>query len=350
MSSKYGLAVFFASLAAVLALPRAAAADDALTVVTGAQPTAYYQVLDDVALRGGFLKAEHLDVTYNYAGNPTIASELLSSGKGDIGAQNLDPLISGYEKGVRLQVFFMRANKNTYALGVLDDSPIKTLADFKGTTLGEYSAGSTGEGYVNSMLFNAGLKKGDFTYIPIGNGGQAIQALTSHKVDGAAFPYLELLIYEVTANQKYRFFFNPLLEDVPDTGYTATPDTIAKKGDLLKRFSRAMAKAAILIAVNPQLAARYYVEGAGLTVTDDAIAKEASLLQMTQELLPGADPLNKRIGDVRMAGIDALAKVVYDSGRTNAPVPAAAIATNQFITYANDFDHRAFVTQAKAMH
>jgi NitT/TauT family transport system substrate-binding protein len=347
--SIYALAVVCAAGLAALGAPLPAAADDALTVVTGAQPTAFYQALDDVAIRGGFYKAEHLDVTYNYAGNPTIASQLLASGKGDIGAQNLDPLITGYEKGVRLQVFFMRDSKNTYALGVLDDSPIKTLADFKGTLLGEYSPASTGEVYVNSMLVNAGLKLDDFSYIPIGNGAQAIEAMTSHKVAGAAFPYLELLIYQINANQKYRFFFNPLLENVADTGYTATPETIAQKGDILKRFSRAVAKAAILLKVNPQLAARYYLEEAGLKVTDDAIAKETQLLELAQDLLPGANPLSKRIGDVPMAGLDALSKVMFDNGRTKVLVPAAAVATDQFITYANDFDHRAFVAQAKAM-
>lgn len=338
-------------LVVVLALggPQLARADDALTVVTGAQPTAFYQVIDDVALRGGFYKAEHLTVTYNYAGNPTIASQLLASGKGDIGAQALEPLIAGYEKGVRLQAFFMRTPKSQYTLGVLDDSPIKALTDFKGALIGEYSAGSSAEDYVNDMLFGVGLKKDDFSYIPIGNGAQAIQAMTSHKVAGAAFPYLELLIYQVNANQKYRFFTNPNLVDVPDTGYTATPETIATKADVLRRFARAVAKASLLIKVNPQLAARYYVQEAGIKETDEAIAKEAHLLELAQDLLPGADPLSRRVGDVPLAGMQRLAKVMFDNGRTKALVPGSAVATDQFITYANDFDHQAFIAQAKQM-
>jgi NitT/TauT family transport system substrate-binding protein len=339
-----------AAAVALLSPGRPAAADDVLTIVTGAQPTAFYQVIDDVAMQAGFFKDQNLTVNYNYAGNPTIASQLLASGKGDIGAQALEPLITGYAKGVHLQVFFMRTPKSQYALGVLDSSPIKTLAQFKGTLLGEYSTGSSAEDYVNSMLQGAGLSKTDYSYIPIGNGAQAIQALNSQKVAGAAFPYLELLIYEVNAGQKYRFFFNPLLDNVPDTGYTATPETIATKGDLLKRFCRAVAEASVLIRVNPQLAARYYLQVAGVPVTDDAVQKETRLLQIAQDLLPGADPTSKKVGDVSLTGMGVLSKVMFDNGDTPTLVPASAIATDQFLPYANDFDHRALMAQAKQMH
>jgi NitT/TauT family transport system substrate-binding protein len=331
-----------------LGLPaRPAAADDNLTIVTGAQPTAFYQVIDDVAMKEGFFKAENLNVDYNYAGNPQIASQLLASGKGDIGAQALEPLISGYSKGVHLLAFFMRTPKSQYALGVVDSSPIKTLAQFKGTTLGEYSVRSAAEDYVNSMLSQAGLTKSDYSYIPIGNGGQAIEALNSGKVAGAAFPYLELLLYEVNAGQKYRFFFNPLLENVPDTGYTATPDTIQNKADQLRRFCRAVAEASVFIQANPQVAARDYLEVAGQAVTPDAIQKEAHLLVIAQDLLPGADPLSKRVGDVPISGMGTLSKVMFDGGDTPALVPATAVATDQFINYANDFDHQAVINQAR---
>jgi ABC-type nitrate/sulfonate/bicarbonate transport system substrate-binding protein len=41
-------------------------------------------------------------------------------------------------------------------LGVLDDSPIRTLAGFKGTTIGELTLGQSSEYYTNVMLAGAG--------------------------------------------------------------------------------------------------------------------------------------------------------------------------------------------------
>jgi NitT/TauT family transport system substrate-binding protein len=336
------------ALSALLTFARPAAADDELTVITGAQPNAFYQVLDYTADYGGFYKAEHLTIVHQFAGNPTIAAQLIASGKGDIGAEALQPLIAGYDKGVHLQVFFLRSPASEYVLGVPADSPIKTLADFKGTVLGEYSVASSAEIYVNSMLLGAGLHRSDFSYLPIGNGAQAIQALNSKRVAGAAFPFLELMFYVVNADQKYRYFYNPLLRDIGDTGYVATPATIASKADQLERYCRASAKAAIFIRTNPQVAARWYLQGAGLKVTDDAVAKEAKLLVIAQDLLPGYDPMNKRIGNVSLLGMNILSKAIYDNGVTGSLVPASAIATSQFIEFANDFDHRAVVDAAKA--
>jgi hypothetical protein len=37
------------------------------------------------------------------------------------------------------------------------------------------------------------------------------------------------------------------------------------------------------------------------------------------------------------------------NGLVNAVVPASAVVTNEFIPYANAFDHTAFIARAKAM-
>jgi NitT/TauT family transport system substrate-binding protein len=338
-----------AAVTLAASLPRrASAAGDPLTVITGSLPTAFFEVTTYVAEQAGFFKGQNLDVTVQFAGNPNIAAQLISSGKGDIGAGAIEPLIAGYEKGVRLQAFFMRSPKNSYTLGVLQNSPVKTLRDFKGALIGEYSLGSTAEDYVTPMLLGAGLDKSDFSFIPIGSGSQAIQALTSQRVAGAAFPYLELMLYVVNAGQKYRYFFNPIEESIPNTGYTATPQTLQAKADLIRRFCRAVAQASVFIRVNPQAAARMYLSGAQQPMTPDAIAKEIQLLDIAKDLLPGADPLSKRVGDVPLAGMAILARAMNDGGRTKDVVPVPGFATDAFIPYANDFDHQALIDRAKA--
>jgi NitT/TauT family transport system substrate-binding protein len=329
--------------------PRAAMADDALSVIGGANAASFFEVLNNVAQAAGLYKEEHLTVTTQYAGSPNTAAQLCASGKADICGQAVEPLFLGYQKGLRLQAFFVRDPQNDQVLGVLDGSPIRTLADFKGTTIGEFVVGSPGEVYANFMFAGAGLKKGDVTYLPIGSGAQAIQALESGKVDGAADPYPELASYEVAAHIKFRYFFNSLIRDIGNTAYAATPATIASKADLLKRFARAQVKAAILIRENPQLAARYFLEGAQIKVTDEALANEARLLELDSDQLPGSDPLSKRIGAMPLAGMRLYSKYLFDQGFTSQLVPATDIVTNQFIDYANDFDHKAFIEQVKQM-
>jgi hypothetical protein len=40
---------------------------------------------------------------------------------------------------------------------------------------------------------------------------------------------------------------------------------------------------------------------------------------------------------------------LIDSGQIAKPVPAAAIATNEFIAYANDFDRKAFIGRVRQL-
>jgi NitT/TauT family transport system substrate-binding protein len=344
-----GAAIAAAALA-LLGMPRPAAADDTINVVSGSFPTAYFEVLGDVADHAGLFKEQHLDVNITFAGNPSVATQAIAAGKGDIASIGLEPIIQGYEKGVRMTAFLARDPHLQQVLGVLDTSPIHTLADFKGTTIGELTLGQPGEIYTGVMLAGAGLHKGDYAFAPIGNGAQAIQALTSGRVAGAAFPGPELKIYEVAANLKFRYFYEPIIEDSSDVGYIAAPATLVTKADALRRFSRAIVEAAIICRVNPDLAAKYFVESSGMKVTDQAIANEARLLKNSTELLPGVNPNSMRIGELPVSKMRILTKFMADNGLTTNVVPADAIVTDQFIAYANDFDHKAFIAKAKAMH
>jgi NitT/TauT family transport system substrate-binding protein len=352
MSSSSAVRFAFAAGAifALLGVPRPAAADDPLTLIGGSAATGFYEVLDDVAERAGFFKAEHLNVTIQYTGVAGIAAQLVAAGKGDVCSLAIEPIIQGYERGLHLEAFFSRDPVYDYALAVLDDSPVRTLADLKGATIGEISPGSPAEISTNSMLQGAGLNKSDVSYQVIGNGAQAITALTTHKVAAAAFPYPELLMYEAIAHIKFRYFHHPILKDVGNVAYAASPDTIANKPDLLRRFARAHVMAAILIRENPALAARYFLEGAGIKITDDALANETRLLSFAQDQLPGIDPTSKKIGYLSPRGLQIYSRFMADNGLTKSVVPISAVLTDQFIDYANDFDHEAFIAQVKRLH
>jgi NitT/TauT family transport system substrate-binding protein len=342
-------ALFAGLLLAIGSIPRPAAADDTLTVIGGNSPAAFFEVISDVAERAGFYKAEHLTVEMQYAGSPYIAAQLVASGKGDICSLATEPIVQAYEKGLHLMEFFARDPHYEYAIAVLDDSPIRTLADFKGAVLGETSAGSPGELSTTAMLTGAGLKRSDVSYIPLGAGTQPIPAVTTHKVAGLIQPYVQDLIYEVKGHLKFRYFWNPILKDIGDVAYAAAPAVIEAKADALRRFSRANVKASILIRENPRVAARYFLQGAGIPLTSEALADEARLLELAHDQLPGFDPAGTAIGAFSSRGMQVASKFLYDNGFTTQVVPPAAYMTNRFIAYANDFDHKAFIAYVKTL-
>jgi NitT/TauT family transport system substrate-binding protein len=330
-------------------VPRAAPAADNTLHVLAAFPGGI-EVLENVARYGGLYQAENLDVDKQYAGGAALCAQLAATGKADICATSIEPSIIGYDKGIRLQLIFSRVREYEYVLAVTADSPIHSLADFKGKQIGEPSLGETTEIPVDDMLAGAGLKKSDYTYVPVGVGAAQLAALVNHKVDAVATSATGFTTDAAIAHVNYRFFRDPILDDVPNSGFEARPDAIANKADLLRKFVRAITKAAILIRENPQVAARYALMGEkviGGTATPDALAKEADVLKVIGPNL--ADPTNPRIGYTPINGVQIYCQFLYNAGRTSTLVPAGAVVNNQFIPYANDFDKKAWIAEVKAM-
>jgi ABC-type nitrate/sulfonate/bicarbonate transport system substrate-binding protein len=86
-------------------------------------------------------------------------------------------------------MFLARASKFGYVIGVPVDSPIRTLADFKGKKIGVHStSGASAVFTTQSALSAAGLKTTDYELVTIGMQQEAMGALTSGKVDAAALP------------------------------------------------------------------------------------------------------------------------------------------------------------------
>jgi NitT/TauT family transport system substrate-binding protein len=343
------LAVALIALLAVAALPRPAIADDTLHVV--ASFAGGIEVFENVAKYGGIYDAEHVKVDKSYSGSGSICVQLAATGKADVCATSIEPTILGYDKGVRLQMFLSRIHDYEFVLAVLADSPIKTLADFHGKDIGQPSIGDVSEVATNDMLQGAGLKKSDYTYVPVGVGGQALVALTSHKVDGISTSATALGTEAAVAHLKFRIFRDPLLDNIPDSGFEARPDVIAAKGDLIKRYVRAIIKAAILIRENPQVAARYALmgENVGTAITPEALKTETAELISLQSHFMGVDPFDPRLGENPVRSLELYDKFLYENGWTSTLVPAAAIVTNQFIAYGNDFDKKAWIAEVKKM-
>ncbi len=342
------LAVLASAVIALAAASSPALADDVLNVLGGSGAPTMLDVPDMVAQEGGFFKEEHLLIDKQFVGTAFTCTQLLATGKGDVCSASMEPVLSGYEKGVRLTFFFNRDPLYDYALAVLSDSPIQTLGDLKGKTLGEYTTGSAAEITANNQLNGAGVRRADYSYIPVGGGAQGLLALTSKKVDAFAMPDAEMAMDSVIGNVKFRIFRDPILSDVPNVGYMASPATIRDKADLLKRYTRAMVKADLFVHYNPAVAARYFLMGAHQQVTPDAIKLITKQIEAYQQSLPAADPSSKRIGYFPMQGVAIYAKYMYQGGLTHVLVPAAEVITNQFIAYANDFDKKAFIARAKA--
>jgi NitT/TauT family transport system substrate-binding protein len=329
-------------------MPAAASADDPLILVTSNYPPSIADVQDLIAEQAGFYKEEHLAVTEEYVANAAASFAACASGKADVCSSSFEPVIVGYAKGVRLKLFLAHHPIYDYTLAVLSDSPIRTPADFKGADIGETNAGSTTEVSTNATLMGAGLHRNDYSFTPIGVGPAALTAITQHKVDAVSFPMQELAMYEATTDVRFRQFPNPLLRDIQNSGVGATAQEIATKGDLLRRYTRAVVKAFIFVRVNPDASARLFIEGTHQKVTPALLASVKAEILALEPLYPAYNLADPRIGYLSARGLALYCKFFQDAGITPDLVPGASFVDDEFIAFANDFDKKAFIAKAKA--
>jgi NitT/TauT family transport system substrate-binding protein len=328
---------------------RPAKADDKLSIVEGAGAPGFYDLLEDVAIGTGFFKEAHLDVSKQYAGSAAAAAQLVAAGKLDICSISTEPALTGYAKGLSLQFFFSRQVHYVYVLAVLADSPIRTVADLKGKQIGEPTPGSPVEVVARSLMSGAGIAPSDYSFVPIGYAATNLAAVLAKRVDAVSDTYSNLVTNQLQSNVAYRIFRDPILNDISNSGYAARPADIAARPDVYGRFTRALAKAAVFVRFNPRASARFYLQVAGAHITDETLLAQTRLITNLESEMPAADPASRRIGYVSGAGLALESRELVTYGFAQQPVPAAEIATNRFMAYANDFDRKAVEALARSM-
>jgi NitT/TauT family transport system substrate-binding protein len=331
----------------LLLVPKPAAADDTLTILGGAIALPLSAVLQVVAEKEGFFKAEHLNIVEQLVNSPSAAAALVATGKGDICSLSAEAVMQGYEKGLKLEYFFNIAPRLTNVLAVLDSSPIKTLEDFKGKNIGVINIGSAGEVTAEMILLGAGIKGTDVNWSPIGVGPQALDAVVSHRVDAVGYPYPEVVPLELAGNIHMRVWRHPTLQGVSAAGFAATPDAIVNKADALKRFSRAIAMAAVFVHENRVASARFFLQAGGAKFTEADVQRKAESFRLLADDIPYVDPRTGKIGALPLGEMKLFAQALYDMGSTKTVVPIDAIVTNAYIDYANDFDKKPIIALAK---
>jgi NitT/TauT family transport system substrate-binding protein len=130
-------------------------------------------------------------------------------------------------------------------------------------------------------------------------------------------------------------------------GYAAKKDVIAKKGDLLERFGRAIAKAFVFAEANPEAAIRdlwkLHPETRGSDPEDVALQKAVKGLQVR---LDGQGFDGDNLLTIPEDGIAKSVEFMKSAGLIKG-FPANEIYTDKFFKAFNDFDHDKIRQQAK---
>jgi len=238
------------------------------------------------AIGEGYFAQEGIEVTFQALDGSGPVIQAMVAGQAQIGLPGPGPLLLARARGESPVAFYNLYQQSLFGLVVAADSPIKTPADVKGTVVGVGTAGGAEVPFARAILREAGLtEKTDYTFLPVGDGGQAAAAILRGdiKAYAAAIPDMAIMkvrgltLREITP-QKYLSFFG--------NGYATLQSTIDSDPDLIAGFTRALIKGAAFAAsdktktladcakINPQEASDTVLSNA---LFDSSIARTAPL-------------------------------------------------------------------------
>lgn len=210
-----------------------------------------------VAIRAGFFAEEGLEVKVQPIPGAVTVVQTVLSGRLEIGGATPEPLLQLFERGNdELVLIYNFIRRPTGSIAVLDESPIRKLEDFRGKKLGAQSLASSNIILTNGVLRQVGIDpKTELTYLAVGMGTTALQAMRSGHVDGLAI-FDSVYAQIEAAGAKLRYFVGHEQDRLFAVQFIARKDAVKADPDLYRKLGRAMAKATYFAQQNPEACIR----------------------------------------------------------------------------------------------
>jgi NitT/TauT family transport system substrate-binding protein len=254
-----------------------------------------------IAMEKGFFKEEGADVTgilSSNGGGTTIRN--LLGGNLDYGEVDLAGTVTAIEQGNDLHII----SDNVLTVGefvwaVKPDSPIKTLAEFKGHKIGYTNPRSTSQALNILLLQTIGLTQADVNTIKVGGFGEQVVALDIGAIEVAtlADPVWSKNSAKLRTVVRGADALPPLCNVIG----VATGKAIAEHGDFLRAVLRARRKAVEFMYAHPDEAGDIIAKAYDL---DPAIARQA--VHNLTTMAPGATRPYWGTGRFDIKGMDGM--------------------------------------------
>jgi NitT/TauT family transport system substrate-binding protein len=306
-----------------------------------------------VAQAMGYFDDENISVELIGATDSTAIVQGVNAGNIDIGSTPPEPLWQTIAQGGDLELIYNYIRKQTGSIAVLADGPISELSDLEGANIGQASLGISNLLLSNGILDSVGLVEDqDFSNIAVGTGAAALQALETDQVQALSLWDTEYAAFEASGVD-LDYFTTDEVASLFSTTYFTSPSYISEHEDTVAGFGRAMAKATLFTATNPEAALRImytdYPETrlAGKS-EDEQLATDLIALERRIELLTADDPDGTSTwGEYTPEAIDAWATFAFGAGIIDTEIDAAAHVDNDFVEQYNDFDSASVIADAE---
>lgn len=299
----------------------------------------------------GYFEEEGLDMEVILTDSASTQLTQIATGNVATGAVSPEPIILGRQDGtdIELTYFMYYYETNIYGVMVPEDSPIQSLEDLEGTTVGAISLASNSVTQLKVAMEQEGLDPESVEFVAIGTGGQQASAIENGQVDAVALLDTSFQVLD-NSGIALRPIEVPGAAELTAGGLAASSDNLASDPDLYASIGRAIAKGVVFAQANPEAAIRILFEThpeaqpQGLT-EDEAIANAVRVLESRLENL-GIDDKTTEYGRFDDAALQANVEFLLSAGLISQDVPATDFWDDSLIGDINDFDFDAVRAQA----
>ena len=319
----------------------------ARTVTSAAAPFAIANKMGWFKAAGGF------DVELVPLPGSTDCIKYVGTGEVRYALPSVEPLASLRPQGVLAKVFYTAYQGNIYGPAVLADSPIKTLEDLKGKSIGVQSMSSGGVPVARAIAASLGLDPNTgVTIVVVGEGAQAAALVRSHQVDALSLYDTQYALIE-NVGVKLRRIDAKVIDRFPSNGFVALDETLAKHRKEAVALAQGYAEGTIFAIANPEAAVRILWQvfpHTKATGKDEATALKDDIktLEARAENWRLEKAGVKRWGESAEANYQAYLDFLLKTAVIKQPVKAADVVTNDLIADVDKFDAEKIKAEAAA--
>jgi NitT/TauT family transport system substrate-binding protein len=196
-----------------------------------------------------------LDPEFLFISGSAATLQLLISGDADIGNIGILEFIASKKKQptLPLSVVYCHDYRGSYVTIVPEDSPIKSVADFRGKTVGVLSLAAGTVPTLKAMAREAGIDPASIQFVSVGADAVAMAALKSARIDAYSH-----FIGAIAGLENMGMKFRSFAPDVSSGVFVTNNALLARDRDLVVRGLQGIALSTRFAQLNPVAAARNY--------------------------------------------------------------------------------------------
>jgi NitT/TauT family transport system substrate-binding protein len=298
----------------------------------------------------GYWKEEGLDVDVIPAGGSAQSIQQLLGKSADFAEVNSSSFIQAVATtGAPLRAVMANTTVD-WSLVAPAAGPVKSVADFKGRTIGVSSLGTGGIPLLKAYLRSSGLDPDkDVSIQPVGFGGMAVQALNSGRVDGLMYWASAIASFE-SSGMALRYFRAPEWKTYADFSLITLDSTARERPELVEAVVRGMAQASLFTVSNPDCARRMFWKRFP-ELRASAGADESAKVQFDLKQIDTGVKSMQEVRDLGggkqwatapLSGYERVQQFMIDNKVIDKPAPAGSLVPASAATLlqrANTFDH-----------